>query len=86
MASLLYVQWQVHLFYTLFIIYNILRFRLHSLPFFFLLSACPKILIAEKVVCDPLLIIEIGEFRTMTEQTERPNIVEDFTLDSDEED
>ncbi|PWA50891.1 E3 SUMO-protein ligase Nse2 (Mms21) [Artemisia annua] len=49
-------------------------------------AACPKILVAEKVVCDPLLIIEIGEFRTMTEQNERPNIVEDFTLDSDEED
>lgn len=58
----------------------------HGQPVVCPVAACPKILIAEKVVCDPLLIIEIGEFRTMTEQTERPNIVEDFTLDSEDED
>ncbi|CAL0326540.1 unnamed protein product [Lupinus luteus] len=40
-------------------------------------SGCPKILVADKVVNDPLLLIEIDELRKMTKET---NIVEDFTM------
>lgn len=53
---------------------------------FFFLSACPKIVIADKVVCDPLLRVEIEESRAMNEQTARTNIIEDFTEDSEVED
>lgn len=35
--------------------------------------------------CDPLLRIEIDESRAMNKQTERPNIIEDFTQESEEE-
>lgn len=50
------------------------------------MAACPKIVIADKVVCDPLLRVEIEESRTMNEQTARTNIIEDFTEDSEAED
>ncbi|CAH1425687.1 unnamed protein product [Lactuca virosa] len=50
------------------------------------MAACPKIVIAERVFCDPLLRIEIDESRSMNKQTERPNIIEDFTQESEEED
>ncbi|CAI9286486.1 unnamed protein product [Lactuca saligna] len=50
------------------------------------MAACPKIVIAERVFCDPLLRIEIDESRAMNKQTERPNIIEDFTQESEEED
>ncbi|KAK9050415.1 hypothetical protein SSX86_030616 [Deinandra increscens subsp. villosa] len=46
-------------------------------------AACPKILIADRVLCDPLLHIEIDESRSMNKQTSKPNIIEDFTEDSD---
>ncbi|PON92772.1 E3 SUMO-protein ligase Nse2 (Mms21) [Trema orientale] len=47
-------------------------------------AACPKILHPRKVVCDPLLLIEIEEMRTMTKQTDTTEVIEDFT-DLDEE-
>ncbi|EEF39112.1 E3 SUMO-protein ligase MMS21 [Ricinus communis] len=48
------------------------------------IAGCPKILQAEKLVCDPFLIIEIEEMRS-SKQTARTNVVEDFTeLDEDE--
>lgn len=43
------------------------------------MSGCPKILQAEKVVCDPLLLIEIDEMRTMSTQTARTDLIEDCT-------
>uniref|UniRef100_A0A5B7BW82 Putative E3 SUMO-protein ligase MMS21 isoform X1 n=1 Tax=Davidia involucrata TaxID=16924 RepID=A0A5B7BW82_DAVIN len=42
-------------------------------------TGCPKILQAERVVCDPLLLIEIDEAHSMNKQTARPDIIEDFT-------
>lgn len=45
-------------------------------------SGCPKILQADKVVSDPLLLIEIDEMRRMNKETDA---IEDFTmLDEDE--
>ncbi|KAK7244233.1 hypothetical protein RIF29_39052 [Crotalaria pallida] len=41
------------------------------------MSGCPKILRADKVVNDPLLLIEIDELRKMTKESD---IVEDFTM------
>lgn len=49
-------------------------------------SACPNVLLAERVVCDPLLHIEIEEQRSMSKETARPNIIEDFTADGEESD
>lgn len=46
---------------------------------FFFLSGCPKNLRVEKVVHDPLLVAEIEEMRSMSEQFARTNVVEDFT-------
>lgn len=40
------------------------------------LSGCPRILQADKLVQDPLLLIEIDEMRKMNKETE----VEDFTM------
>lgn len=48
-------------------------------------AACPKIVIAERVVCDPLLLVEIEESCAMNEQNSRPQIIEDFTEDSENE-
>ncbi|XP_054816285.1 E3 SUMO-protein ligase MMS21 [Prosopis cineraria] len=45
-------------------------------------TGCPKFLKADKVVCDPLLLVEIDEVRKMDKGTD---LVEDFTmLDEDE--
>ncbi|KAF3442466.1 hypothetical protein FNV43_RR16382 [Rhamnella rubrinervis] len=50
-------------------------------------AGCPKILQEANVVCDALLPIEIEEMRTMSEQTARTDVIEDFTkLDDEEED
>ncbi|KAA8526804.1 hypothetical protein F0562_008967 [Nyssa sinensis] len=48
-------------------------------------AGCPKILQAERVVCDPLLLIEIDEERSMNKQSARPDIIEDFTELEDED-
>nr|XP_043626296.1 E3 SUMO-protein ligase MMS21 [Erigeron canadensis] len=48
-------------------------------------AGCPKTMIAARVVCDPLLLIEIEESRAMNKDTIPPNIIEDFTEDTDEE-
>ncbi|KAK6946677.1 Zinc finger, MIZ-type [Dillenia turbinata] len=50
-------------------------------------AACPSLLVADRVICDPLLLIEIDELRSMSKNTIRPEIIEDFTdLDDDNED
>ncbi|KAF4378920.1 hypothetical protein F8388_022007 [Cannabis sativa] len=41
-------------------------------------AACPKILNPKKVVCDPLLLIEIDEMRTQSRAT-ATEVIEDFT-------
>ncbi|XP_010260347.1 PREDICTED: E3 SUMO-protein ligase MMS21 [Nelumbo nucifera] len=46
-------------------------------------AGCPKVLQAGRVVCDPLLLVEIDEARKET--TAQPGVVEDFTA-LDEED
>lgn len=49
-------------------------------------AACPKILQAERVVCDALLQIEIDEMKSMSKQPGRTDVIEDFTeLDDDDE-
>ncbi|KAK9269728.1 hypothetical protein L1049_001506 [Liquidambar formosana] len=49
------------------------------------MAGCPKILQVDKVVCDPLLCIEIDEMRSMSKQYIRPEVIEDFTeLDEEE--
>ncbi|KAL4308932.1 hypothetical protein GQ457_01G004310 [Hibiscus cannabinus] len=42
-------------------------------------SACPKMLQAKRVVCDPLLLFEIEELRTSSRQAARADGIEDFT-------
>ncbi|XWS28024.1 hypothetical protein CRYUN_Cryun25bG0030600 [Craigia yunnanensis] len=42
-------------------------------------SACPKMLQAKKVICDPLLLFEIEEQRSLSRQTARTDVIEDFT-------
>ncbi|XP_022717175.1 E3 SUMO-protein ligase MMS21 isoform X2 [Durio zibethinus] len=42
-------------------------------------SACPKMLQAKKVTCDPLLLFEIEEQRSLSEETARTGVIEDFT-------
>ncbi|XP_039030453.1 E3 SUMO-protein ligase MMS21-like [Hibiscus syriacus] len=42
-------------------------------------SACPKMLQAKRVVCDPLLLFEIDELHTSSIQTARTDVIEDFT-------
>ena len=52
-----------------------------------LAPACPKILQAERVVCDALLQIEIDEMKSMSKQPGRTDVIEDFTeLDDDDDD
>lgn len=64
-----------------------LYFKCYSvLQLVFLLPGCPRILQAEKVVCDPLLVVEIEEMRCISRQTARANVVEDFTELDEEED
>ncbi|KAB1216569.1 E3 SUMO-protein ligase MMS21 [Morella rubra] len=48
-------------------------------------AGCPKILQAQKVVCDPLLLVEIEEMRTRSKQNTRTEVIEDCT-ELDEED
>lgn len=49
-----------------------------------IISACPRVLTPSKVLCDPLLLIEIEEMRnSMTDEAGRT--IEDFTA-IDEED
>lgn len=43
------------------------------------ITGCPKILQADRVVCDPLLCIEIEEMKAMSKQSGATNIIEDFT-------
>lgn len=39
------------------------------------------------MLCDPFLLIEIDEVRSMNKQNARPDAIEDFTaLDEDEDD
>ena len=52
----------------------------------FLLSGCPKILRADKIVCDPLLLIEIDEMRAMSKQSAPTSEIEDCTALDEEED
>ncbi|KAJ8765223.1 hypothetical protein K2173_011903 [Erythroxylum novogranatense] len=40
-------------------------------------AACPKSLRAQRVVCDPVLLVEIEEMRSMNRQN--ANVIEDFT-------
>ncbi|XP_057804799.1 E3 SUMO-protein ligase MMS21-like isoform X2 [Salvia miltiorrhiza] len=42
-------------------------------------TACPKILLAGRVVCDPFLVIEIDEMRSLNAQRVRADAIEDFT-------
>lgn len=42
-------------------------------------AGCPKMLQAERVVKDPLLLIEIEDFRNATKKTGQPSEVEDYT-------
>lgn len=39
----------------------------------------------DRVVCDPLLLIEIDEMRSMNKESTRRDVIEDFT-ELDEED
>ncbi|KAL6999569.1 hypothetical protein U1Q18_000728 [Sarracenia purpurea var. burkii] len=48
-------------------------------------AGCPKILLEKRVVCDPLLLVEIDEMRLLNKQSAKPDVVEDFT-ELDEED
>jgi hypothetical protein len=51
----------------------------------FLFSGCPKMLQAQKVLCDPVLLMEIDEMRAMSKQTAMTDVIEDCTA-LDEED
>ena len=57
----------------------------YHLSFLSLASACPKILQAERVVCDALLQIEIDEMRSMSKQAGHTGVIEDFTTLEEEE-
>ncbi|KAK3198839.1 hypothetical protein Dsin_022254 [Dipteronia sinensis] len=50
------------------------------------IAGCPRILQAAKVVCDAFLLIEIEEMKSMSKQTARTEVIEDFTALDDEED
>uniref|UniRef100_A0A7N2MAX9 SP-RING-type domain-containing protein n=1 Tax=Quercus lobata TaxID=97700 RepID=A0A7N2MAX9_QUELO len=49
-------------------------------------AGCPKILRADKIVCDPLLLIEIEEMRAMSKQSAPTSEIEDCTALDEEED
>lgn len=49
------------------------------------IPGCPKLLRADRVVCDPLLRIEIEEMKATSKQTGPTNIIEDFTDLNEEE-
>ncbi|XVF70132.1 hypothetical protein PTKIN_Ptkin11bG0137600 [Pterospermum kingtungense] len=42
-------------------------------------SACPRMLQAKQVICDPLLLFEIEEQRLLNRESARTNAIEDFT-------
>ncbi|EPS60534.1 hypothetical protein M569_14272, partial [Genlisea aurea] len=44
-------------------------------------AGCPKVLVARRVVCDSLLLIEIDEMRSVNEQRAKECMVEDFTAE-----
>ncbi|XP_073299197.1 E3 SUMO-protein ligase MMS21 [Primulina huaijiensis] len=48
-------------------------------------TGCPKPLRENRVLCDPLLLIEIEELRSMNEQSTRADMIEDFTHLDDED-
>ncbi|CAN4104213.1 unnamed protein product [Withania somnifera] len=48
-------------------------------------AGCPKILKAQRVLCDPFLLIEIDEVHSMSKQNARPDVIEDFTALDDED-
>ncbi|WCJ32213.1 RING/U-box superfamily protein [Euphorbia peplus] len=50
------------------------------------IAGCPKVLRADRVVCDAMLVVEIGEMRALNQETGRANVVEDFTALDDDED
>ncbi|CAI0409199.1 unnamed protein product [Linum tenue] len=49
------------------------------------IAGCPKFLQAHRLVCDPFLLTEIDELRSMNQQTEQAQNVEDFTGLDDED-
>lgn len=49
------------------------------------MTGCPKMLLEHRMVCDPLLRIEIDEMHAMSKQTDMPNVIEDFTELNEEE-
>jgi len=49
------------------------------------LSGCPRYLRQDKVVSDPLLLVEIEEMRSMSKENMTATLVEDFTMTDDEE-
>lgn len=49
------------------------------------LSGCPRFLRQDKVVSDPLLLVEIEEMRSMSKENMTATLVEDFTMTDDEE-
>ncbi|CAI0440948.1 unnamed protein product [Linum tenue] len=49
------------------------------------IAGCPKVLQAQKLVCDPFLLAEIEELRSINQQTEQAQNVEDFTGLDDED-
>ncbi|CAI9088721.1 OLC1v1023140C1 [Oldenlandia corymbosa var. corymbosa] len=42
-------------------------------------AGCPKTLQKERVICDSLLLVDIGELREMERETAQPENIEDFT-------
>lgn len=46
----------------------------------FCLSGCPKVLQAQRIVCDAFLLMEIEDLRQMGKQTAGSGVVEDFTM------
>lgn len=48
-------------------------------------SGCRGKLKSNKVVCDPMLKFEIEELRTMNKQSNRDEVIEDFTNADDED-
>ncbi|XP_052177280.1 E3 SUMO-protein ligase MMS21 [Diospyros lotus] len=49
------------------------------------IAGCPKVLVADRVLRDPLLLVEIDEMRSLNSHSARPDGIEDFTmLDEDD--
>ncbi|KAM7250889.1 hypothetical protein ACFE04_022772 [Oxalis oulophora] len=48
-------------------------------------AACPKVLAPDRLVCDPLLMVDIDEMRKTTQQTTRHTEIEDFTAFSEDD-